>query len=140
MRSALGKTDLPAAESFYFLNGLNYLGEVRKSDLINYLFAETTTGMEAINKLIKAKLIKERISPADKRAKLIQLTPQGIQSLNKAYKLAGKAAEITLHQVPDSALIQCFELLKDCEAYQSKIAIDLKSEAFEAIYQAVTGD
>ncbi|MEO8475407.1 MAG: winged helix DNA-binding protein, partial [Chryseolinea sp.] len=59
-RSAMLNNGLPANDSFFFLNVLNQLGEVNKSDLINYLLAETTTGMEAINKLVNAGLVKER--------------------------------------------------------------------------------
>ena len=135
MRAAMRTVNLPGLESFYYLNGLNYLGEVRKSDLINYLFAETTTGMEAINKLITAKMINERVSPDDKRAKLIRLTPKGIEHLEKAYLVAGKVAEITLATMDDASIVQCYELLKDCELQQSKLAVELKNQSFDEMYE-----
>lgn len=54
-RATMSQTKQPSAESFYFLNGLAYLGEVKKTDLINYLFYEYTTGMEVISNLLNAK-------------------------------------------------------------------------------------
>jgi DNA-binding MarR family transcriptional regulator len=137
MRAALGKLQLPAPESFYYLNGLAYLGEVKKSDLINYLFAETTTGMEAINKLVKAKMIVERISPDDKRARLIQLTAKGKQALDSSYGLAGKAAEMIFNSVSNEDIAKCRDLLKDCEEKQSKLAIELKNKEFNEMYSYI---
>ena len=70
-RASMQKTSLSTPESFFYLNGLAHLGEVRKTELINYLFAEYTTGMEAITKLLNEELISERPDPSDGRAKLI---------------------------------------------------------------------
>jgi DNA-binding MarR family transcriptional regulator len=137
MRAALVNLQLPAPESFYYLNGLAHLGEVRKSDLINYLFAETTTGMEAINKLVRVKMISERTSPDDKRAKLIKLTTNGKQALDNSYGLAGKAAEMILVSVSTGAIAQCYELLKDSEQKQSKLVIDVKNKDFDEMYEYV---
>lgn len=61
------------------------MGEVKKTDLINYLFYEYTTGIEVINKFVTDRLISEKQDPNDKRAKLIKLTEKGLEALNESY-------------------------------------------------------
>jgi DNA-binding MarR family transcriptional regulator len=139
-RAAVKHIALPPAESFYYLNGLNHLGEVRKSDLINYMFAETTTGMEVINRLITEKKIDERTSPDDKRAKLIKITGEGLHALEEYYKISGKVVEMIFKGVDDNILIDCFEMLRFCEQRNSGVAIELKNKPFDQMYEQVMAD
>jgi DNA-binding MarR family transcriptional regulator len=139
-RSAVNHIGIPPAESFYYLNGLLHLGEVRKSDLINYMFAETTTGMEVINRLIREEKIDERASPDDKRAKLIKVTPKGLSALDEYYKISGKVVEMTFKGVDDDILTDCYEMLKYCEQRNSAIAIELKNKPFDQMYEHAMAD
>lgn len=139
-RAAVNHISAPPAESFYYLNGLLHLGEVRKSDLINYMFAETTTGMEVINRLIREKKVAERASPDDKRAKLIKVTEKGLAALDEYYKISGKVVEMTFKGVDDDILTDCYEMLKYCEQRNSGIAIELKNKPFEQMYEYAMAD
>ncbi|AUD04062.1 MarR family winged helix-turn-helix transcriptional regulator [Spirosoma pollinicola] len=139
-RAAMTQTSLPSADSFYYLNGLSYLGEVRKTELINYLFAEYTTGMEAINRLLASNFISERADPRDKRAKLIQLTPTGRQALEKAYLYAAKAAEMLFHPVGDDTLELAESLLKPVEQRHTQVMPELKTKEFESLYNQLMGN
>lgn len=139
-RSAVRYIGMPPAESFYYLNGLNHLGEVRKSDLINYMFAETTTGMEVINRLVKENKVDERTSPEDKRAKLIKITDSGLKALDEYYKISGKVVEMTFKGIDDNTMIDCFEMLKFCEQRNSAIAVELKNKPFDQMYAQVMAD
>lgn len=139
-RSAVNHIGIPPAESFYYLNGLLHLGEVRKSDLINYMFAETTTGMEVINRLIREDKIDERTSPDDKRAKLIKVNENGIATLNEYYKISGKVVEMTFKGIDDDILTDCYEMLKYCEQRNSAIAIELKNKPFDQMYEHAMAD
>lgn len=139
-RSAVNHIGIPPAESFYYLNGLLHLGEVRKSDLINYMFAETTTGMEVINRLIREDKIDERTSPDDKRAKLIKVNAKGIAALDEYYKISGKVVEMTFKGIDDDILTDCYEMLKYCEQRNSSIAIELKNKPFDQMYEYAMAD
>ena len=139
-RSAVNHIGIPPAESFYYLNGLLHLGEVRKSDLINYMFAETTTGMEVINRLIRENKIDERTSPDDKRAKLIKITEKGIAALDEYYKISGKVVEMTFKGIDDDILTDCYEMLKYCEQRNSSVAIELKNKPFDQMYELAMAD
>lgn len=139
-RSAVNHIGIPPAESFYYLNGLLHLGEVKKSDLINYMFAETTTGMEVINRLIREEKIDERTSPDDKRAKLIKITEKGITALDEYYKISGKVVEMTFKGIDDDILTDCYEMLKYCEQRNSAVAIELKNKPFDQMYELAMAD
>ncbi|GAA3987179.1 MarR family winged helix-turn-helix transcriptional regulator [Mucilaginibacter dorajii] len=136
-RAAVNYIGIPPAESFYYLNGLVHLGEVRKSDLINYMFAETTTGMEVINRLVRENKIDERASPDDKRAKLIKVNDKGLQALQEYYKVSGKVVEMTFKDISDETVINCYEMLKYCEQRNSAAAIELKNKPFDQMYEQV---
>lgn len=137
-RAAMSKTELPTAESFYFLNGLAYLGEVRKTELINYVLTEYTTGMEVINKLLKDDLIQERPDESDGRAKLIRLTEKGKRILSTAYDYAAKASEMILGDLNEDSLQLCIQILKNIEEKHSKLAPELKNKDFDKMYQQAT--
>lgn len=65
-------------EWFYFLDAIATAGEIRKNDIVSFsLLGEPTTGIDIINRMLKAGLIAERVDPGDKRARLIKLTSKG---------------------------------------------------------------
>lgn len=133
-RAAMAKTGLPTAESFYYLNGLRYLGEVRKTELIQYLFAEYTTGMEAISRLLEEQYIVERADPADKRAKLISLTEKGNQALSASYQYSSKAGEMIFHGVNSETINLCQALLTPLEKRNTQELASLKTKDFDVMY------
>lgn len=133
-RAAMAKIDMPSSESFFFLNGIAHLGAVKKTDLINYLFFEYTTGMEAINKLIRNKLITEKKDSNDKRAKLLSLTKKGKKLLNEGYEQSERVSEIMFKNVNSDSISLCIRLLQQIEEKHSKFAVEMKNHDFEDIY------
>jgi DNA-binding MarR family transcriptional regulator len=77
---ALRQTSDMELEWYYFLDAIAAAGEIRKNDIVSFrLLGEPTTGIDIINRMLKAGLIAERVDPDDKRARLIKLTPKGKQ-------------------------------------------------------------
>lgn len=75
-------------EWFYILDTLNDHKEIRKTDVIGFrLLLEPTTGIDILNRMLKAGLISERVDPADKRARLIKPTVKGIEIYKKVNSL-----------------------------------------------------
>jgi DNA-binding MarR family transcriptional regulator len=136
-KAAMSKTQLPSPEGFYFLNGLALLGEVRKTELINYLLIEYTTGMEAISKLLKDGLINERPDKNDGRAKLISLTEKGKTILSECYAYTSKVSEMIFGDMSDDSINVCVKLLKNIETKHSKLAIELKNKDFDEMYKQI---
>lgn len=137
-RKAMAQTGMPSTESFFFLNGIAHFGEIKKTDLINSLFFEYTTGMEAISKLVKNNLVVEKPSPHDRRAKLLALTDKGKKVLNEGYLQAGKVGEMIFKDVPATDINLCIQLLGPIEKKHSKMAIELKNESFEDMYRKLS--
>ncbi|MBX2924681.1 MAG: winged helix DNA-binding protein [Chitinophagaceae bacterium] len=137
-KAAMTEMGLPGHESFYYLNGLNTIGDGKKMDLINYLMAETTTGMDAIQKLIRAGLISERTDAEDRRAKYIRLTAKGKRKLADCYALSAKVNEMIFHGIPDQVISMCAKLLSAIEEEHSKKAVALKGRDFKEMYGEVT--
>jgi DNA-binding MarR family transcriptional regulator len=136
-RAAMAKTSLSSSDSFYFLNGLAFLGEVKKTELINYVLVEYTTGMEVISRLLKEKLISERQDENDGRARIISLTSEGKKVLDECYAYASKASEMIFTDMSDNSIQLCAELLRDAEQRHSKLAVELKNKDFDEMYEVV---
>jgi len=138
-RAAMTDMGLPSPESFFYLNSINMLGEVRKTELINYQFAETTTGMAAILKLVEEGMISERSDPTDARARLIKITDKGKKKLKECTERAVKVKEMFFNNLDDSAIDLCTHLLSKTEQEHSKLAVQVKNKPFEEMYAEVMG-
>ena len=136
-RAAMAQIEMPSSESFYFLNGIAHHSEIKKTDLINYLFFEYTTGMEAINKLLKNELIMETVDEDDKRAKLLCLTEKGKALLGEGYRQSAKVGEMIFKDVPADAIRLANQLLSPIEKKHSKLAVSLKNTEFDKMYKTV---
>lgn len=139
-RAAMEGMKLPASDSFFYLNCLHQLGEVRKTELINYLFAETTTGMEGIGKLIRAGLVKERPDPEDGRAKLVTITDKGLRKLKECMSNALKVNEMVFRHLSDDTIYTCIQLLASAEATHSRRSIELKQKPFPEMYREMMAE
>jgi len=88
MRLAL--RDLPDFEPewYYFLHSINEEKEVRKTEIISInLLLEPSTGIDILNRMVRAGLLHEEENIADKRSRLLSLTPKGKTTLKKAEQL-----------------------------------------------------
>jgi DNA-binding MarR family transcriptional regulator len=94
------KLDLET-EWYYFLHTIHSRGLIRKTDIIsiNLLF-EPTTGIDILNRMIRAGLLIEKVDPTDKRARLLSLTPKGKIVLEDAQRLAEETAELVFGNIP----------------------------------------
>ncbi len=72
-------------EEYSFLATLRGLKSCTKSELIDLMVYEKSTGLEIIKRLVRANLISEELNQSDKRSKQIKLTDKGKQILAKAF-------------------------------------------------------
>ena len=83
----LAVQDIPGIEPewYYFLHSINERKEVRKTEIISInLLQEPSTGIDILNRMIKAGLLDEEQDAYDKRSRLLHLTPKGEAILKKA--------------------------------------------------------
>lgn len=80
--------DLPINNrmEYLFLYSVNEKKVAKKTELINTHLVDYTTGMDTIKRLINNKLLDETQDEADKRAKLLVITPEGKRILDLSNK------------------------------------------------------
>lgn len=95
-KMALEQSETESIEEFTFLASLSSMEKATKTELINKMVFEKTTGTDIIRRLIKAGLINETKNPDDKRSMLLNVTDKGRFSLFKTFsKMSIVAKEIT---------------------------------------------
>ena len=95
LKMALKESPGIELEWYYFLHTINERRQIRKTDVISLnLLAEPTTGIDILNRMITAGLLMENIDPADKRARLLFISPKGRTILTKAEKIVNQVAEL----------------------------------------------
>ncbi|MBR2649041.1 MAG: winged helix DNA-binding protein [Sediminibacterium sp.] len=104
---ALDYSSKISLEEFSFLATLSTYEGCTKTELINQMIFEKSTGIELIKRLIKNGLAKEEINPSDKRSKLIFITDKGKGTLYGAFgqmELVSKAITSCLDNAEKKAL------------------------------------
>jgi MarR family transcriptional regulator, lower aerobic nicotinate degradation pathway regulator len=77
LKTALANTDFNHYDDFIFCLILFPEISMTKMELIELNIQEKTTGIEIINRLLKQKLIQQKINIKDKRSKAVSLTAKG---------------------------------------------------------------
>ena len=126
-------------QDFYFLNSIHHLGESRKTVIIDYNFAELSSGIDVINRLLKLQYIEERVDPDDKRGRLIKATAQGGTILKKCYGEMIKVSDIVFWEVSHDEKKLCIQLLKGVEIKHSKLVHKMKVKSIAEIHESITG-
>jgi len=139
-RAAMAETKLPFPEAFFYLVNLYHMKGARKTDLVNSIMVEYTTGIDAIGKLIKAGLISEKPDNNDKRAKLIQITAKGEKALQSCHPLVGKATEMIFKDLDSDTLKLCISLLSRIEVKHSSLSIAVRHLGFDEMYAKVMSE
>jgi DNA-binding MarR family transcriptional regulator len=125
-RCALQNTSLGNYEGFPFLNSLKFMGEVRKTDVINYNLTELSTGTDILSRLLKQELIEERQDPDDKRSKLVKLTAKGEEVWQECYKRVAIAASILFRDLPAETVSHLNKTLQPVESKHAELSVDCK--------------
>jgi len=90
-------------EWYFFLHAIDAKRSTRKTDIISYnLLFGPTTGIDILNRMIRAGLVTETVDPADKRARLIGITKEGKAALRRAQRLAEQIADAFFGDMPAS--------------------------------------
>jgi DNA-binding MarR family transcriptional regulator len=125
-RIALGSTRLKHFDSFPFLNALHEGGEMRKSDVINGLLVEISTGTDILNRLIWDGLAAERTDPGDRRSKLVSITSKGETLLQECYDPILQVGETLFGDMAENDKKLIIQLLTRVEQKHSILALKAK--------------
>ncbi|MBC9909888.1 MarR family winged helix-turn-helix transcriptional regulator [Chitinophaga varians] len=140
--SKMALQDLPGFELewFYFLNTIYHLKEVKKIQVIQYNFAEQTTGIDILNKLKKLGYITERTDPEDKRAKLVSLTKAGEKILFKVYQLLHKPTLLMYSDIDHKDKQVVVNILRDTETQHQAILSNIRNKSIDDLLSETLGE
>lgn len=85
-RPILLAAGLSSQDEFGILAHADYTGECTKKSAIEDNLIDTTTGIDAIRRLVNKGLLQEKVNEHDRRERLISLTPAGKTVLQQVYR------------------------------------------------------
>lgn len=85
-RPLLSKHGLSGQDDFAVLAHVDYLGEGTKKEVAHANLLDVSTGVDLVRRLVRAGHLSERHNPADRRERLISLTPKGKKLLAEIYR------------------------------------------------------
>jgi len=136
LRLALRESPGIEPEWYYFLYSINEKKEVRKTDIISFsLILEPTTGIDILNRMIRAHLLEEKPDPKDGRARLLRLTTKGMSTLKKAQQQAESIAQVLYGDGKEPLTI---EMLEKIEKAFSRILMEQKPKTAREILHPAT--
>jgi DNA-binding MarR family transcriptional regulator len=133
LRTALKEQEMEVPEGYPFLAALNYNGEMRKSDLINFNLVEISTGMEIIKRLKKYEFINEKSDKSDKRVKLVSITVKGKIRLMPFLKIAANLRSFIFSSVSEKDAKMCLSVLEPLEIKHSWLVVTERNEIVNKI-------
>jgi DNA-binding MarR family transcriptional regulator len=109
---------------------------ITKTELINKMVYDKTTGIELINRLIKQGLITEAENPADKRSKLIHVTESGRGVLFSSFEELNKVSQIIPGRLNADELMTLIHLLDKLDNHHLNIWDEHKDSDLDTILGA----
>ncbi len=127
-------------EWFYFLNFIFQLKEVKKTQIIQYNFAEQTTGIDILNKLNKLGYTAERTDPEDKRAKLVSITKAGEKILFRIYQLLYKPTLLMYNDIDYKDKQVVINILKNTEQKHQELLSTARNKSIDDLLVETLGE
>jgi DNA-binding MarR family transcriptional regulator len=121
LKIALAETPFVTNMDFTFCAMLQQYGPMGKSALIKLMVYEKSSGMEIIKRLLRLNLIEQKENPKDGRSKLLNVSPEGQNALQIAYRTAGVAAKIVSGPLTHQEKSILLNLLKKLDGFHEDI-------------------
>jgi len=122
-KSAMAGSEFSTQEEFIYLINLKAFGEMTKTELIKKNIQDKPVGILIINRLIKNGWVKQTDSKTDKRTKVISITDQGIQALEKQMQNIRLASKIVCGNLTEDEKYELIALLNKLEHFHNPIFI-----------------
>lgn len=120
-RSAIHDTGFSTQEDFIYLINLKAFGSMSKSELIKKNIHDKPVGMQIINRLISQGWVSQSDSLEDKRSKIIFITSEGLQALEKCMHKIRQATEIVTGNLNYYEKMQLIQLLQKLDNFHQPI-------------------
>ncbi|UUC45998.1 MarR family winged helix-turn-helix transcriptional regulator [Flavobacterium cerinum] len=120
-KSAIQESEFSTQEDFIYLINLKAFGAMTKMELIKRNIQDKPTGMQIINRLIKNGWVTQNDSETDKRSKVIEISQEGLQSLDAQMGKIRLATQIVSGDLSHSEKMQLIRLLNKLDDFHHPI-------------------
>lgn len=134
-KKALKESNINTLDEFSFLIVLMTYPFLTKTELINKLIMEKTSGVEVIKRLLKQELIYEFDNPNDKRSIMVAITPKGKTELSELLPKMGLVGSMVVGNLKSTEISSLSFLLHKLDYYHNEIFINYKSLSLEDLFK-----
>lgn len=120
-KSAIFGSKFSTQEDFIYLINLKAFGPLTKMELIKKNVHEKPAGMQVINRLIDRGWATQMDYEFDKRSKVVQITPTGLEVLENQMTQIREATNIVTGDLTHDEKMELIRLLKKLDAFHKPI-------------------
>jgi len=132
-KKALKDSNINTLDEFSFLIVLMTYPSLSKTELIQKLIMEITSGVEVIKRLLKRRLIEEFANPNDKRSVLVAITAKGKQELAALLPKMGLVGTVVAGNLNAMELTTLSYLLRKLDYYHNDIFLNNRNLSLEEL-------
>lgn len=137
LKKALENTDINTPDEFAFLITMLRNQSLTKTELINLLITEKTSGTETIKRLIKKGFLEEFKTVDDKKSVHIKITDTGKTSIIAILPLVEKVTKIVTGNLSEQEQNILSTLLLKLDIFHNDIYFKEKKSSIDHIYQKI---
>ncbi|MEN5232936.1 MarR family winged helix-turn-helix transcriptional regulator [Sphingobacterium faecium] len=134
-KKALKEGNINTLDEFSFLITLMTYPSLTKTELIQKLIMEKTSGVEVIKRLLKHGLIEEFANPNDKRSVLVAITAKGRQELSSLLPRMGLVGSLVVGNLNETEVSSLSYLLRKLDYYHNDIFLHHRNLSLEELGQ-----
>lgn len=134
-KKALKESNINTLDEFSFLIVLMTYPSLSKTELINKLIMEKTSGVEVIKRLLKQELIHEFDNPNDKRSMMVAITPKGKTELAELLPKMGLVGSTIVGNLNPVEVSSLSFLLHKLDYHHHDIFVNYRNLSLEELSQ-----
>jgi DNA-binding MarR family transcriptional regulator len=132
-KKALEEGNINTLDEFSFLIVLMTYPSLTKTELINKLIMEKTSGVEVIKRLLKQELIREFDNPNDKRSILVAITAKGKMEVSELLPRMGLVGSVVVGNLSQSEISSLSFLLRKLDYHHNDIFMNFRNSSLEEL-------
>lgn len=132
-KKALKEGNINTLDEFSFLIVLMTYPSLSKTELVQKLIMEKTSGIEVIKRLLKNELIEEFANPNDKRSVLVAITPKGREELVSLLPKMGLVGSVLIGNLTPTEISSLSFLLRKLDYYHNDIFLHHRNLSLEEL-------
>lgn len=132
-KKALKEGNINTLDEFSFLIVLMTYPSLSKTELVQKLIMEKTSGVEVIKRLLKNELIEEFANPNDKRSVLVAITAKGKEELVSLLPKMGLVGSVLVGNLTQTEVSSLSFLLRKLDYYHNDIFLHHRNLSLEEL-------